>query len=37
MGKPVGIGKKIYPDGKFKIGYWENGKFVEGCKSLKVL
>ena len=33
MGKPIGIGRKIYPDGKFKMGYWDKGKFVEGCKK----
>ena len=30
MGKPTGKGKKIYPDGRAKEGYWENGFFVEG-------
>lgn len=29
MGKPVGHGKKIYPDGKAREGVWENGAFVE--------
>jgi hypothetical protein len=31
-GKPVGVGKKVYPDGKSKEGYWEKGKFFEGSK-----
>ena len=30
MGKPIGIGTKIYPDGKSKEGYWDKGKFIEG-------
>jgi len=29
QGKPIGQGKKIYPDGRAKEGYWENGAFVE--------
>jgi len=32
-GKPVGVGKKVYPDGKFKEGYWDKGKFIEGSKN----
>jgi len=24
------VGKKVYPDGKEKQGYWDGGKFVEG-------
>ncbi len=34
MGKPFGVGKKIYPEGGFKLGYWLNAKFVEGCKLM---
>ena len=34
MGKPIGVGKKIYPDGKFKMGYWDKGKFIEGCNKI---
>lgn len=34
MGKPIGVGKKVYPDGKLKDGYWDKGKFIEGCKEL---
>jgi hypothetical protein len=30
MGKPTGKGKKIYPDGRAKEGYWDNGNFIEG-------
>jgi hypothetical protein len=33
MGKPVGQGKKIYPDGKAREGVWENGTFVEQGKQ----
>jgi hypothetical protein len=33
MGKPTGKGKKVYPDGRSKEGYWENGAFIEGGKS----
>ena len=25
----MGVGKKVYPDGKEKEGKWEGGKFVE--------
>jgi len=24
MGKPYGVGKKIYSDGNFVVGYWNN-------------
>ena len=37
VGKPIGIGKKIYPDGRVKGGYWDKGKFVEGCKSFQII
>ncbi len=30
MGKPIGVGKKIYPDGRVKEGYWDKGKFIPG-------
>lgn len=26
----MGKGKKVYPDGRAKFGYWEDGKFIEG-------
>jgi hypothetical protein len=29
LGKPVGQGRKIYPDGRAKEGIWENGVFIE--------
>jgi hypothetical protein len=32
MGKPIGVGKKVYPDGKVKDGFWDKGKFIEGRK-----
>ena len=29
FGKPWGAGIKIYPDGKERIGYWDNDNFID--------